>query len=337
MVAQLGDLMVTVSRRGLIGLLASTSVWPIAAHAQPSGLPRIGYLSGRSYATDAHLLQAFREGLKSTGFIDGQNVMIDVRWADGRYNQVPAMMAELVATKPNVIAATGGNPVGLAAKAATSTIPVVFSAGADPVEIGLVSNFNRPGGNLTGITLWATELDAKRIDLLREMVPTARTVGLLMNPTNPPAVKELRSSQAAAARLGITLDVQNASSSAEIERAFQAWPAGKIDALAVSADAFLINQRRRIMALVGNRRLPAIYPSREFPEDGGLASYGTRWTDMYRIVGVYAGRILKGEKPGDLPIQRPTTYELVINQRTAKSLGLTLPPILLAHANEVID
>src|SRR5262249_5621872 len=219
----------------------------------------------------------------------------------------------------------------------TSTIPVVFSAGADPVDIGLVSNFNRPGGNLTGITLWATELDDKRIDLLREMVPTARTMGLLMNPANPPAIKELQSSREAVARLGITLDVQNASSSAEIERAFQAWPAGRIDALAVSADAFLINQRRRIMALAGNRRLPAIYPSREFPDDGGLASYGTRWSEMYRIIGTYAGRILKGEKPGDLPIQRPTTYELVINLRTARSLGLTLPPLLLAHANEVID
>jgi ABC-type uncharacterized transport system substrate-binding protein len=325
-----------MKRRGLL-VLAGVAALPSIVRAQPASLPRIGYLSGRSYATDAHLLQAFREGLKSTGFVDGQNVIVDVRWADGRYNQVPAMMAELVATKPNVIAATGGNPVGLAAKAATSTIPVVFSAGADPVEIGLVGNFNRPGGNLTGITLWATELDAKRLDLLREMVPTARTVALLMNPTNPPAVVELRSSQEAAARLGITLDVQNASSSSEIERAFQAWPAGKVDALAVSADAFLINQRRRIMALAANRQLPAIYPSREFADDGGLASYGTRWADMYRIVGLYVGRILKGEKPGDLPIQRPTTYELVINQRTAKSLGLTLPPLLLARADEVID
>src|SRR5215475_11534708 len=209
-----------MKRRHLLGAPLAVGL-SSKALAQPAGLPRIGYLSGRSYATDAHLLQAFREGLKSTGFVDGQNVTIDVRWADGRYNQVPAMMAELVASKPNVIAATGGNPVALAAKAATSTIPVVFSAGADPVDIGLVSNFNRPGGNLTGITLWATELDDKRIDLLREMVPTARTMGLLMNPTNPPAIKELQSSREAVAKLGITLDVQNASSSAEIERAFQ--------------------------------------------------------------------------------------------------------------------
>jgi putative tryptophan/tyrosine transport system substrate-binding protein len=326
-----------MKRRHLLALAGASAALPAVGRAQPASLPRIGYLSGRSYATDAHLLQAFREGLKSTGFVDGQNVSVDVRWADGRYNQVPAMMAELVATKPNVIAAVGGNPVGLAAKAATSTIPVVFSAGADPVEIGLVSNFSRPAGNLTGITLWAAELDAKRIDLLREMLPNMRTVALLMNPTNPGAVRELQGAQEIAGKLGLNLDIQNASSSAEIERAFQAWPAGKADALAVIADAFLINQRRRIMALAGNRRLPAIYPSREFTDDGGLASYGARWSDMYRIVGSYAGRLLKGEKPANLPIQRPNAYELVINLRTAKSLGLTLPSILLARADEVID
>ena len=325
-----------MKRRTLLAA-AAAGMLSRTASAQPTSLPRIGYLSGRSYATDAHLLQAFREGLKSAGFVDGQNVTVDVRWADGRYDQVPAMMAELVASKPNVIAAVGGNPVGLAAKAATSTIPVVFSAGADPVEIGLVGNFNRPGANLTGITLWAAELDAKRIDLLKEMVPSAKTVALLVNPTNPGALRELKGAQDVAAKLGLTLDVQNASSSSEIERAFQAWPAGKVDAVAVIADAFLINQRRRIMALVGNRQLPAIYPAREFADDGGLASYGARWSDMYRIVGSYAGRLLKGDKPADLPIQRPTTYELVINLRTAKSLGLTLPPILLTRADEVIE
>jgi putative ABC transport system substrate-binding protein len=325
-----------MKRRTLLGTLALAGL-PAPALAQPASLPRIGYLSGRSHATDAHLLQAFREGLKSAGYVDGQNVTVDVRWADGRYNQVLAMMTELVTTKPNVIAAVGGNPVGLAAKAATSTIPVVFSAGADPVQIGLVSNFSRPDRNLTGITLWAAELDAKRIDLLREMIPDARTVALLINPTNPGAVRELQGAQEIAGKLGLNLDIQNASSSSEIERAFLAWPEGKADALAVIADAFLINQRRRIMALVGNRRLPAIYPSREFTDDGGLASYGARWSHMYRIVGTYAGRLLRGEKPADLPIQRPTAYELVINMRTAKSLGLTLPSILLARADEVIE
>jgi putative ABC transport system substrate-binding protein len=326
-----------MKRRHLLALAGASAALPAVGRAQPASLPRIGYLSGRSYATDAHLLQAFREGLKSAGYVDGQNVTVDVRWADGRYNQVPAMMAELVATKPNVIAAVGGNPVGLAAKAATSTIPVVFSAGADPVEIGLVSNFTRPTGNVTGITLWASELDAKRIDLLREMLPNVRTVALLVNPTNPGAVRELQGAQDAASKLGLNLEIQNASSSSEIERAFQAWPAGRVDALAVMADAFLINQRRRIMALVGNRRLPAIYPSREFADDGGLASYGARWSDMYKIAGTYAGRLLKGEKPADLPVRRPTTYELVINLRTARSLGIALPPVLLARADQVIE
>jgi putative ABC transport system substrate-binding protein len=325
-----------MKRRHFLAATATVGL-SLQARAQPSSLPRIGYLSGRSYATDAHLLQAFREGLKSAGLVDGQNVMVDVRWADGRYNQVPAMMAELVATKPDVIAAVGGNPVALAAKAATSTIPVVFGAGVDPVALGLVDNPERPGGNLTGITLWAAELDAKRLDLLHDMVPAARSVAVLVNPTNPGAAKELQGAIDTAAKLGLKLDIQNAASSAEIEHAFLAWPAGKVDAVTVTADAFLINQRRRIMALVGNRRLPAIYPSREFADDGGLMSYGARWADMYRIIGSYAARILKGEKPGDLPVQRPTAYELVINQRSAKSLGLTLAPALLARANEVID
>jgi putative ABC transport system substrate-binding protein len=326
-----------MKRRHLLALAGATAGISSRSWAQPASLPRIGYLSGRSFATDAHLLQAFRDGLKSTGYVDGQNVTVDVRWADGRYDQVPALMRELVASKPNIIAAVGGNPVGIAAKAATSTIPVVFSVGADPIELGLVSNLSRPDGNLTGITLWASELDAKRLDLLRGMLPNARSVGLLMNPTNPGAVRELQEMLEAASKLGMNLDIQNASSSSEIERAFQAWPAGKADALAVVADAFLINQRRRIMALVGNRRLPAIYPSREFTDDGGLMSYGTRWADMYRIVGTYAGRMLKGEKPADLPVQRPITYELVINLRTAKSLDLAPPPILLARADEVIE
>jgi putative ABC transport system substrate-binding protein len=326
-----------MKRRQLIAATIVSAALQSRARAQPSSLPRIGYLSGRSYATDAHLLQAFREGLKSAGLVDGQNVFVDVRWADGRYNQVPAMMAELVASKPSVIAAVGGNPVALAAKAATSTIPVVFSAGADPVDIGLVRNLDRPDGNLTGVTLWADALDARRMQLLREVLPRAQTVALLVNPTNQGSAKELQGALEAAAKVGLSVDVQNASSSAEIERAFQAWPAGKVDALAVTADAFLINQRRRIMGLVGNRRLTAIYPSREFTDDGGLMSYGARWPDMYRIAGTYAARLLKGEKPADLPIQRPTTYELIINRRTAKSLDLTLPAALLARADQVIE
>jgi putative tryptophan/tyrosine transport system substrate-binding protein len=323
-------------RRALLAAVP-TSALASRAWAQSSSMPRIAYLSGRSLATDAHLLEAFREGLKSIGYVDGQNVTMDVRWADGRYGEMPRMAAEVVATKPNLIVAVGGNPVGIAVKAATSTIPVVFGAGADPVKIGMVSNLNRPDGNLTGMTLWANELDAKRLDLLRDMLPTARTVAVLMNPLNPGYDELLPRTQETAVALGLKLELLTASSSSEIQRAFQALPAGRVDALAVGADAFLINQRAQILALTAERRLPAIFPAREFAVDGGLASYGTRWADMYLILGTYAGRILKGAKPADLPVQRPATYELVINLLTAKTLGLTLPPIILNRADEVIE
>jgi putative ABC transport system substrate-binding protein len=318
-------------------LLASVAAAGLATRAQAQALPRVAYVSGRSQETDGHLLAAFKEGLKTTGYVDGQNVTIDVRWADGHYDRVPSLLSELVAGKPAVIAAVGGNLVGVDAKKATSTIPVVFSAGADPVLIGLVSNLSRPEGNLTGITLWASELDAKRLDLLRALLPQARTVGLLMNPTNPGVAKEVVNMTEAAKTLDMELVIMNAETSSGVDRAFEAVPAGKLDALAVVADAFLINYRDRILRLAAARKLPAIFPAREFVTDGGLASYGTRWADMYRIVGSYTGRILKGAKPGDLPIQRPNTYELLINLTAARTLGLTVPPIMLARADEVIE
>lgn len=307
------------------------------ARSQAPSRPRIVYLSGRSAATDTHLLEAFREGFKSAGFVDGQNVTMDVRWANGRYGDLAKMAAEVVATKPDLIVAVGGNPVGLAAKQATSTIPVVFGAGADPAKIGLVANLNRPEGNLTGMTLWANELDAKRLDLLHDMLPKARTVAVLMNPDNPGYEELLPRSRETAAALGLEIKLLTASGSSAIDRAFQSLPVGSVDALAVGADAFLINARARILALVNERKLPAIFPAREFAVDGGLASYGTRWADMYRILGSYSGRILKGAKPAELPVQRPTTYELVINLKTARELGLDLPPLILTRADEVIE
>lgn len=307
------------------------------ARSQAPSRPRIVYLSGRSAATDTHLLEAFREGFKSAGFVDGQNVTMDVRWANGRYGDLAKMAAEVVATRPDLIVAVGGNPVGLAAKQATSTIPVVFGAGADPAKIGLVANLNRPEGNLTGMTLWANELDAKRLDLLHDMLPKARTVAVLMNPDNPGYEELLPRSRETAAALGLEIKLLTASGSSAIDRAFQSLPVGSVDALAVGADAFLINARARILALVNERKLPAIFPAREFAVDGGLASYGTRWADMYRILGSYSGRILKGAKPAELPVQRPTTYELVINLKTARELGLDLPPLILTRADEVIE
>jgi putative ABC transport system substrate-binding protein len=320
-------------------LLASAVAAGLAskAWAQSSAVPRIAYLSGRSQWTDSHLLEAFSEGLKTTGYVDGQNVKVEVRWADGRYDQVPALAAEIAATRPDLIVAVGGNPVAVAAKQATSTIPVVFGAGADPVAIGVVSNLNRPDGNLTGMTLSAQDLDAKRLELLHDLVPQAQSVALLVNPNTPGANEELRLTREAATALKLKLEILKASSSSDIERAFEALPMGRIDALAVAADAFLINRRDRIIALTAERRLPAIFPAREFTVDGGLASYGARWSDMYRILGSYAGRILKGAKPADLPVQRPTTYELVINLRTAKALNLALPPLFLNRADEVIE
>ena len=324
-----------MKRRDLFVL--STAAAAIATRATAQTLPRIAYVSGRSLETDGHLLVAFKEGLKTTGYVDGQNVTIDIRWANGQYDQVPRLLSELMAAKPDVITAVGGNPVGIDAKKATSTIPIVFSAGADPMLIGLVSNLSRPDGNLTGITLWAQELDVKRLDLLRALLPQARTVGLLMNPTNPGVAKEVVNMTEAAKTLDMELVIMNAETSSGVDRAFEAVPDGKLDALAVVADAFLINYRERILKLAAARKLPAIFPAREFVTDGGLASYGTRWADMYRIVGNYTGRILKGAKPGDLPIQRPNTYELVINLKTAHTLGITVPPIMLARADEVIE
>ena len=326
-----------MKRRGFLAASAlAAAPLPSWAQARASG-PRIAYLSGRSFSTDAHLLEAFREGLKAAGFVDGENVSLDVRWADGRFDQVPALAVELVATKPDLIVAVGGNPVGLAAKAATTTIPVVFGAGADPVSIGLVSNLNRPDGNLTGVTLFAAPLNAKRLELLHDLIPGARTVAMLMNPTNPGADEELKSSNAAAAALGLKLEILTAKSSSEIERAFATLTPGRVDAIAVAADAFLIGRRDRIIAQTAERRLPAMFPSREFALDGGLASYGTRWADMYRVIGSYAGRILKGARPADLPVQAPTTYELVINLKTARTLGLALPFLMVSRADEVIE
>ena len=309
---------------------------PTASRAQPASLPRIAYVSGRSLGGDGHLLQAFREGLKSEGFVDGQNVTIDVRWANGDFSKVPGLARELISLKPAVIVAVGGSPVGVAVKKETATIPIVFGASADPVELGLVSNPNRPEGNLTGMTLWADELGAKRLELVREFVPAVQKVALLTNPANPGVATEQSAMQAASQPLGIQLETFDISSTSEIDRTFEQIPAGKFDALVVTTDAFLISRREKIVGWAALRRLPAIYPSREFPESGGLASYGTRWAAMYLIAGSYAGRILKGAKRADLPVQRPTTYELVINNRSAKSIGLTISQSLLARADAVI-
>ena len=321
----------------LVGAIAAPAVGPSILRAQQTAVPSICYVSGRSLATDGHLLSAFREGLGKAGFVDGQNVTMDIRWADGRYDRISELMADVVKTNPTLIVALGGNQVGLTAKAMTSTIPIVFGTSADPVSLGLVSHLGRPNGNLTGMTLLATALDAKRVELLREMVPTARSVAILFNPSNPGASDQLQEAQAATTTLGFSLKILEARAEAEIDRAFEVLDSTPVDVFAVTVDSFLIVQRARIVAATAARKLPAMFPSREFTDSGGLASYGPRWADMYRILGLYAGRILKGEKPSDLPVQRPTTFELVVNLRTAKAQGLTLSEGFLHRADELIE
>jgi len=321
----------------LVGVAAASTMAPAILRAQQTAIPSISYVSGRSLATDGHLLAAFREGLREAGFVDGQNVTMDIRWANGRYDRIPELMADVVKTKPTLIVALGGNQVGLTAKATTSTIPIVFGSSADPVSLGLVNNLGRPNGNLTGITLLGSAIDAKRVELLSEMVPTARSVAILFNPSNPGAPDQLKEAQAATTTLGFSLKILEAQTEPEIDHAFEALDSAPVDVFAVTVDSFLISQRARIVAAAAARKLPAMFPSREFTDSGGLASYAPRWADMYRVMGLYAGRILKGAKPGDLPVQRPTTSELVVNLRTAKTQGLSLSPRFLNRVDELIE
>ncbi len=323
-----------MKRRFLLCTMGAT-VLSTGSRAQEK--PVVAYLAARSPRTDAHLLAAFLEGLKEAGYVDGQNVTVNVHWADSRYERLPAMAKELAESRPAVLVAVGANQAGLAAKAATQSIPVVFGVGADPVDLGLVRDLARPEANLTGTTLLTQLLDAKRVELLREMVPGAKSIAILINPTNPGAAEQLKAAQAAADALGFSQTVLRTTSEAEIDRAFAALDSAPVDALVVAVDSFLIGQRARIVAAAAARKLPAMYPSREFVGVGGLASYAPRWVDMYRIIGTYAGRILKGAKPSDLPVQRPTAFELVVNLRTARTLGVPLPPIILNRADETID
>jgi putative tryptophan/tyrosine transport system substrate-binding protein len=326
-----------MNRRAAIGLVGSSLILPILARGQDRSWPLIGFLGGRSAQTDAHLLAAFLQGLADAGYADGRNARIEYRWADGRYDRLPGLAAELVRLKPEVIVAVGGSASAMAAKAATTTIPVVFSVGGDPVELGIVASLSRPGGNMTGMTMFSADLDAKRLELLRDIAPSARILAVVVNPGNPSTDSELRQARTAAGAFGQTLHVFNARSEAEIDAAFHAIGQLRADTLAVASDAFLIGRRARIVALARDLRLPTVYAVREFAEAGGLMSYGTNFADMYRQVGVYAGRVLKGAAPASLPVQRPTRYELVVNLKTAKALGITIPPSILLRADKVIE
>jgi putative ABC transport system substrate-binding protein len=310
---------------------------PLSALAQQSAMPTIGFVSSRSPGESAGVVAAFHKGLRETGFVEGQNLAIVFRWAEGRYDRLPALAAEIADLKVAVIFAAGGPPSALAAKAATATIPIVFSAASDPVGIGLVASLSRPGGNITGMSTLTTPLGSKGIDLLKELVPAARSLAYLVNPTNPSGEGEIKQALAAAGALGIELRVLKASTVDELDVAFAAFISQNADGLAVAGEPFFDTQRERIVALAARHGVVTSYAWRENVLAGGLMSYGNSLTDLYRQAAVYAGRILKGEKPADLPVMQPTKFELVLNLKTAKTLGLTFPPSLLARADEVIE
>jgi len=324
-------------RREFITTLSGAVAWPLFARAQQRALPSIGFLSGRSPAEAASSLGAFRQGLGEAGYFEGKNVTIEYRWAEGRYDQLPAMAADLVSRQVAVLAATGGEPAVQAAKAATATIPIVFTIGSDPVQLGLVASLNKPGANITGVTFILTELGTKRLELLRQLIPKVSAITLLVNPHYPPSSIEMRDVQAGARSLGLQINVLNASIEPEIDTAFTTMTQQKVDALIVGTDPFLVGQRDQLVRLAAHYGVPTFFPTREFVEAGGLISYGSNLANGYRQAGVYTGRILSGANPGELPVLQPTSFSLVINLRTAKALGLTVPANVLALADEVIE
>jgi putative tryptophan/tyrosine transport system substrate-binding protein len=325
-------------RREFITLLGGAGVgWPLAARAQQPAMPVIGYLGPESPAVFASRVRAFRQGLGETGYAEDRNVAIEFRWAEGQHNRLPALAADLVARQVAVIVAPGGAPGGLAAKSATTTIPIVFEMGADPVAIGLVGNLNRPGGNLTGVSSLNVQVTPKRLEILHEVVPAAAEVAVLVNPTSPTADSQLRNLQAAARTLGLHLHVLRASAERDFDTVFATLLQLRAGGLVVSSDGFFATHSEQLAALTIRHAVPAIHQSRDFTVAGGLMSYAGSFVESHRQAGVYTGRILKGERPADLPVQQVTKVELFINLKTAKALGITFPLTLLGRADEVIE
>jgi ABC-type uncharacterized transport system substrate-binding protein len=326
-----------IRRRDFITLLGGAVAWPLAVRAQQSAMPVIGVLASESVEDNQRILNPFRQGLAETGYIDGKNVAVEYRWAEGRYDRLPGLASDLVRRRVNVIAAPT-TPAALAAKAATSVIPIVFGVGDDPVKLGMVASLSRPGGNATGVNFVIAELVAKRLGLLRELVPSAARVAVLVNPADATRTATVLSGvEAAAPGLGLQVRVFNASAISEIDVAFAGLARERADALFVAPDSFFNVRRVQLALLAARHAVPAAYATREFVEFGGLMSYGTNIADARRQIGVYAGRILDGAKPADLPVLQPTRFELVINLSAVKAVGLDVPPTLLARADEVIE
>ena len=325
-------------RRDFIkAIISSVAGLPFAARAQQPAMPAIGFLNGQSPTKYATYVDAFRQALDAAGFVEGRNVTIEYRWAEGQYDRLPALAADLVRRSVAVLLATGTTAAALAAKSATATIPIVFTTAGDPVREGLVEALNRPGGNITGVSFQNNETGSKRLELLRELVPSATLVGYLVNPANPNMDAEIADVLKAAPALGRQVQVVNASSEREIDTAFATFVQQKVGAIIVGSDAFFVAHRKQLAELAARYALPAIYVLPEEAAAGGLISYGASQTDAYRQAGVYTGRILKGEKPADLPVILPTKFELVINIKTAKALGIKVPPGLSARADQVIE
>jgi putative tryptophan/tyrosine transport system substrate-binding protein len=316
---------------------ASAVSWPLAARAQQRGVPVIGFLNSQSAASFSHMVAGFRRGLRDAGFLEGQNIAIEYRWAEGRYDRLPALASDLVRQGPAVLVATGGEPAALAAKDATQAIPVVFLIGGDPVRQGIVASMNRPGGNVTGLTLLTTEIEGKRLGLLQELVPNARVIAVLINPDFPPAENQRRDVLEAASRAGLRATTLLAKSEADFQPAFAALIEQRADALMVCADPLFNSRRDQLVALAAHHKVPAMYEFREYVLAGGLVSYGVNIVELYREAAQYTAKILKGAKPGELPIVQPTKFDFVMNQKTAKALRLDVPDKMLALADEVIE
>jgi len=323
-------------RREFITLVSSAAMWPLAVRAQPA-MPVIGFISSESPDSFTQFVHAFHEGLSKTGYVEGRNVAIEYRWARGQLDLLPLLAADLVKRQVNVIFASGGSVSAPVAKTVTGIIPIVFVMAADPVRLGLVASLNRPGGNVTGVNLLSAELMTKQLDLLHELAPKTRTIALLVNPASPYTELQIKDAQNAAPARGLQLQVLRASSGGELETAFAMLVQQRAEALLIAFNPFFTNQRDQIVHLAARSGIPAVYPAREFATAGGLMSYGGSVTDAYRQAAVYTGKILKGAKPEELPVTQPTKFELMINLKTAKTLGLTIPPTLLATSDEVIE